>query len=102
MQVLKPNHILQCLRSRGKPQVIMSDLVVCYPKQFVPFAVWLESGVLVTHFDKSKALEYTEQGLYLANEYLKERPLSFGILIMRGSTIYSLSRAQLEESLLNA
>ncbi len=102
MQVLSPRHIYETLRASAQPQVLRTDLVLCYPRQFLPFALWLEAGTIVTHFDKAQRQEYSEPGLYLADEFLREKPLSFGILILKGSRIYSLSRAQLEKASVSA
>ena len=88
-------HVKPLLDSLCQIHTIPQNLVVCYGKQVLMYALWLHQGEIIVDKGKGLITHHTEPGPYFYEEFLSGKTLSYKIEVTAGSQIWILTKSEL-------
>jgi hypothetical protein len=100
MEVLTPKPLRDYLQAKAKLHHLQQDMVLLYPLQIPMTAVWLHQGTIRSNFDQKQAKDHSTTGLYFFDELSQQIRVKFSAKILAGSTIWLVTRSEIEQFLL--
>ena len=100
MEVLTPKPLRDYLQAKAKTHHLHQDMVILYPQQIPMTAVWLHRGTIRSSFEMKQAKDHSTAGLYFFDEMSQQMRVKFSAKILAGSTIWLVTRSEIEQFLL--